>query len=346
MVDRTETEVREIDVAQLSEDALRDLAAMHTAIERESDPDVPAWSLAWTAGMYPRSLSTVQDHVSLLAFADDRPVGRALIELNNEANAHILEMDIGVHPEMRRRGIGTALVRRAVDIARRHERTDVVSWAVKSDAASRFWAARGFESAYVERSNQLRMAEVDWDRMAGWVAAAQPARDAGFRLEFWNAIPDDRISDIVEVSAGMFDAPLDDLALAHTTSTDQSIREWSQRWRSMGSNRWMMLVYAPDGSPAAYTGIMIHKTRPHLGSQRSTTTLPQYRNQGLGRWIKAAMVQRLAADCPELVLIETDNAESNRPMLRLNEEMGFVPAARFEAFQAEVGDIQPSMFRG
>lgn len=327
------------DVAQLPVAELDQLAEMHTLIERESDPVVPAWTTAWTACMYPRSLPTALDYVSLLAYDGSRPIGRAQLAMDNTANVDAIEVDLDVHPEFRRQGVGTSLIREAMAVARIRGRTNAVAWGVQSDPASAFWAARGFGEAYVERSSLLQIAAVDWPLMQHWVDAAQPARDAGYRLTFWPALPDDGIDDVIALAVGMADAPLDDLAIDHATPSATSLQEWTRRWSDHGSERWSMIIHAPDGRPAAITGVLIHATRPHIAWQRSTTTLAEHRNRGLGRWVKAAMMQRLHQELPELEMIDTENAESNRPMLNLNEEMGYVPDRWFVAYQASVDDV-------
>lgn len=59
--------------------------------------------------------------VYVTAFADDRLVGFVNVATDGGENAFLL--DTTVHPDFRRRGIGTELVRRASELARRHGAT-------------------------------------------------------------------------------------------------------------------------------------------------------------------------------------------------------------------------------
>jgi len=71
-----------------------------------------------------------------------------------------------------------------------------------------------------------------------------------------------------------------------------------------------------------YPGISASHT-PAVVQQQFTGVRPDARGRGLGKWIKAAMLQRVHELYPEARWISTYNAMSNDPMLAINHALGF-----------------------
>ena len=53
--------------------------------------------------------------------------------------------------------------------------------------------------------------------------------------------------------------------------------------------------------------------------------LPKYRGHGLGKWLKAAMLEKVLAERPAVKFVRTGNADENVPMLKINHALGFKP---------------------
>jgi GNAT superfamily N-acetyltransferase len=63
--------------------------------------------------------------------------------------------------------------------------------------------------------------------------------------------------------------------------------------------------------------------------------LPEYRNHGLGRWLKAAMLAKVLHERPQVQFVRTGNANSNAPMLKINAALGFKPYLAQSIWQVE-----------
>jgi hypothetical protein len=57
----------------------------------------------------------------------------------------------------------------------------------------------------------------------------------------------------------------------------------------------------------------------------NTVVAREHRGHRLGRWMKADVTLRVLKTLPAAKRMETKNADSNAPMLRLNDELGYRP---------------------
>jgi RimJ/RimL family protein N-acetyltransferase len=63
--------------------------------------------------------------------------------------------------------------------------------------------------------------------------------------------------------------------------------------------------------------------QPEHAHQGATLVLREHRGHRLGARVKVAVLRELAATLPQVRRISTYNAESNRPMVAVNEALGF-----------------------
>jgi hypothetical protein len=59
----------------------------------------------------------------------------------------------------------------------------------------------------------------------------------------------------------------------------------------------------------------------------------------LGRWLKAAMLDKVLKERPQVKYVRTGNADSNAAMLKINTELGFKPYTADAIWQVELQKV-------
>jgi mycothiol synthase len=183
--------------------------------------------------------------------------------------------------------------------------------------------------------------DVNRDLVKDWINRSQE-RASGFELGLWDGpFPEEDIDAAVELLKVMNTAPKDNLDLEDFEWSGDQVREMDASWQERKLERWVLYVrQAKTGDLAGYTMVFWNPRDPEILGQADTGVFPQYRGRGLGRWLKAAMVEKVLRDRPEVKRIRTDTAKSNAPMLKINRELGFKVTKTITAWQVEVDKVE------
>jgi mycothiol synthase len=320
-----------------------ELAAQHlveSEIESERHPGTATQPLE-SYRAFARSLpSQFADHTWVAGETDGTPAGCAACWSNAAGDARIMEGYVYVRRHWRRQGIGWRLARAVVDETRTQGRSTLV-WSTYDavPAGEAFSRCIGGDVGRVNRTSELILENADWGRVGSW-AEEGPRRAAGYRVEFWDGpYPDHLTNDAARFHRMMNTQPRDDLDVGDVVLDASHVAELDRHLAESGRQRWTLFVRDPDGRCVGGTEMTFEPWEPGTAHQQNTATDPEHRAKGLAKWAKAAMLERLRRERPEVARVRTSNAFSNDAILAINTALGFEVVEVRTEWQGHVRDL-------
>ncbi len=328
-----------VDARSLDPDGFGAALQLQQRIDRERDPGLPVTPAAELQAVFDDDATDHCRHRRVVAFTDGAAAAIGHVEFNADAaNANLAGVEITPTDDHTAAAVLAELLR----LARADGRTSVIAWGDHTPSAHAFWTGLGAELRYTEQESRLDLASVDPELMARWIAAGP----ADLELVHWaRRCPEDRIDALVATANAMNDAPTDDLEMADTIVDAAMVRAEIEARAACGLEYRGVLAVTAGGEAAGTTEVFVNRHRPAASWQWSTVVLPAHRGRGIGRWLKAAMWQRLRATEPEVTALQTGNAASNAHMLAINVEMGFRPTHLMGCWQADLEVFEAGLSR-
>jgi GNAT superfamily N-acetyltransferase len=258
---------------------------------------------------------------------DDGTVAGVLsLDLALQDNTSVLTARIGVRPDRRRRGFGSALMAHVEELAGLHDRTvlqgEVDAPVSGESPGSEFARAHGFELANTEahRVLELPLAAELLDRLAAEAAD----RHAGYAMVTWqDRCPDELVDGYAGLIAAFSAAvPLGDLQWEAEVWDAERVRVREGRAVEQGRPTWTTVAVAPDGALAGHSGLVL-PDEPGKVYQQDTLVLPDHRGRRLGLAMKVRNHAELQAAYQGPAVAHTWNAEQNAHMNAVNALLGY-----------------------
>ena len=257
----TTIQVREIDVRDEQELRRWWETGRAAAADRLFD-SYPPWELSRDALAKQHPDST---RALMAAFDGDEMVGIGVVSAPLKDNLHMIDAEVDVPVDLRRRGIGSRLLTELEVWAAALGRTTVLSQTFappgRPSPGELFAVARGYVVAHREGFKVLDLAE----HASGWTALdAQVAERAGdYRIVEWgDHAPDELVDDLcAALSRFMSMIPLGDLELEDADVTPERLRANEQHAVEVGYRSFCSAALDASGALVAYSDLRVAKAR-------------------------------------------------------------------------------------
>lgn len=291
-----------------------------------------------------------------LVLLDGRPIGRIGIDIPQESGSRSAHWLIELLRESWGRGIGTAALRLVERTASEHGRTVLQSWAehpaasgehidaptgfgsIPRDHVARFYLRHGYALEQIERSSTLdltgSLAEIE--RLLRVAEAAS----SGYRVVQWRLPTPPEYADGYAWMKSRMSTDTPSAALEFDEETWDAARV-ALHDRTYTEGEQIMQVTAAQhietGEMCAFSELGIVADRTSATHQEDTLVVADRRGHKLGLLVKCAGLLSWRHVAPASPRVVTYNAEENRPMLAINEAMGFVPRAYIGGWKKVLG---------
>jgi mycothiol synthase len=339
--------IEELDIATLSESDLASFAVLTNALQAEEDPDEPPQTVEVVArGLRVPRASGADNRDIVARDPQGILVGHAWMILSRDgSNEHIADVHLAVRPDLRRLGVGSALLAGVAKLADNDGRTllmDRTSDHVPAGAA--FARHLGAAPLLTVTENRLRLRDVDRALVERWIRNG-PVRAPGYSLVSLDGpIPEAVVEAFVDLAAVMEEAPAGELDWEHERLTVGKLRAREARWAGQQRTIWTVIArHDASGTLAGYTQVLLQQDRPHAIIPKETGVRLEHRGRGLGKCLKATMLRRVMSEASYAVYIDTGNAASNAPMLAINEALGFRPFRTDTVWQVPIERVNRAL---
>ncbi|HYR93470.1 MAG TPA: GNAT family N-acetyltransferase [Methylomirabilota bacterium] len=336
--------ITEVDFANASDEQVTEAARLLQAQNQERVPEDP---LTPIEAIVQRIRATTPNQWRATFAARDasgKLVGSSFVgwNKNEPENAHARWTEVNVLPAHRRKGIGTALYRAAVE-ACLGQGDDLVFFGQTSDrqpSGGAFAKAIAASAGLPMKLNQLNIADVDRAKVAQW-AKIDPK---GYRLERADSVvPKSLIQPYLDAANAMNDMPKGDLRFADQKFTEEQLHERESWLKQAGMEWWLIVAVAASGEGAGFTEVQYDPRSGHVIHQGGTGVTTAHRGHQLGLWMKAVMLERILRERPAAKFIRTGNANVNEHMLAINTQLGFKHAWSNTLWQLPLAEARTSL---
>jgi len=308
-----------------------------------------SWALSVTAEeLLPQYQRQEYDPSRLfVARTEGKIVARGGLSWSTAEGTNVSWVFADVLPAYRNRGIGAALFdhveRQALASGRTILQTDAIHTSIDggeriapptgfgdvpaADPGVRFLRKHGYTLEQIGRISFLDL-PVDPATLASHRAAAEAKAGPDYQLLSWVGLtPEQWRADLAYLKNRMsVDEPSAGLEIDEESWDEARVVAHDETGIAGGRPLLVTVaLHVPSGRLVGINELSVANDRTRPVGQEDTLVLKEHRGHRLGMLLKVANLQELARYAPDAPLVYTFNAEENRPMLDVNEAVGFRP---------------------
>jgi RimJ/RimL family protein N-acetyltransferase len=310
---------------------LRAFVALRRAIDAVDCPWEPQWT-EYRQAAYMRHSWEGEPGRWFVAYDGDEAVGTASIDTSDYDNLEMAWLSVRIVPTRRRCGLGTRVLRDLEAIALEMDRPLMLLDGWDGEATLGFARTADYERKSAEVRRVQVVADAPDPRPIRDEALAHAADYELLRLEGY--APEALLPALVDLTAAINDAPIDDLEWEDEVWSLERVHAYERAQIESGYRfRRIVARHRLTGELAGHSVVVVDSEQPTYAVQHDTSVVRAHRGHRLGLLLKAEMLLWLAEAEPQVERISTDNAESNRSMIAINERLGYQPVGRIVEFQ-------------
>jgi GNAT superfamily N-acetyltransferase len=311
-----------------------DAVAVMTAAMKTDCPDLKLPTVTGYANMLRYGWDLNPPWAYLARDADGTAVGLLTLDLPKHENLDQVWIEFSTHPDHRGRGVSAAMLDFAERTSAELGRGSLGLGALDVPGIDAFARARGFELRSADINRRQELAGLDYDLVQRLYDEATKAATGYELLRLTGPLPEEMLDGMVKLTASINDAPTDDLDTEDDVFSPERMRDYEEAQRNCGHRLYRVIArQKTTGELAGHTIVAVETERPRLGEQHDTAVDSAHRGHRLGALVKSAMLLWLRDEEPALAEIDTWNAESNRHMIGINEQLNYRVIARNLSYQ-------------
>lgn len=295
---------------------------------------------------------------TILARDGDGIVGAATYTVATAPDTVTLQVDVMVPRTHWATGAAAALLASTEEAARQRGLTTIQVWTLHPVADGATFTPKtgwgtapvtplsdllntsGFTLEQVERTSALTL-DGDFSLVTRMLRDATAFAGSDYESVAWTLpTPAEYRDGYASIMARLdTDAPSGDLTVdPEVWDADRVIRRDSQFAQAGQTVSVAGIIHRPTGTLVAYNELVIGRESSAVTHQYGTLVMKEHRGHRLGTMVKCANLLRWRDISPDSPRVVTFNAEENRPMLSINEAIGFVPVSYAGGWQKSLRD--------